>query len=455
MPHRVSRHAPWLGLLLTGMTVLFACSSGGGEVTPPRISSAVAERDVVDGKAQLSSTLAVTFDRDWELADTDLPFASLFELNVPKADGSNERVLVRTAERSETNTRLVTLTVGSLVPEGSKLTLQRKAFDRKATGALEAEVESELDATLVLLASQALVVTRQSFFDDPVVAPVGAADNDPVAMRAALEEHLTAREETAPVTAAVLDVYDTMSPTVVPSPKLRAAIAALTGTFAEPAIRSLLTSDNCTSRPAALIAFQPPPGNPDLIARVTLSRAGRTVSINPFAEGERIEHLMPILAHEAVHCDDEDGIYEEVAATAFDAFLYLQLVSLFPELADTNTRVARELNIDAVAMVNSGQRYPESVGILQSPGVEMALPLTNSTARSFAEIVAIAYQQITNTTSPTETVAQQYVDRIAEFSGQDTGDAFDLRYLDELLSGALDPGVMAAAIVAFELAPAG
>jgi len=444
-----------MGVWVFAAAIAAACSSNSAEVTPPKISSAEAQRDVVDGKAQLTSTIRVMFDRDWELADTNLPFASHFELTVPRADGTKQRVLVKTAERSETNKRIVTLVVDTLIPDGAVLSVERKAFDRKATGSIEGRVESDLDEALVVLASEAMAVAKESFYADPTTAPVGDNDRDPAAMRIALEDHLAGRSAPAGVREKAMAVFDTMSPSVVPSPKLRAALAALTGTFAEAAIPSLLTSDNCTSRPAARIVFQEPPGNAELVARVTFERGARVVSVNTFAEGERIEHLMPILAHEAIHCDREDGIFEEVAATAFDGFLYLQLVTVFPELADVNTRVARELNIDAVAMVNSGQRYPESAGILPSPGVQAVLPLTNSPARSFAEFVALAYDTITEATSPAESVAKAYVDILAEGTGMEAGDPFDLRYLDELISRAVDPGILAAAIVAFELTPEG
>lgn len=453
MRFRISDWGFWIGGAALALGVV-GCSGGGGEETPPpRISSAVAERDVVDGKALLTSTIEVTFDRDWELAETNLPFASLFELTVPLADGTEKRVLIREATRSETNRRSVTLTVNSLVAEGAVLKVQRKAFNRKATGELEVEVESSLDAALVLLASEALVVTRESFYNDPTIAPIVDADRDPAAMRALLEKHLANRNSPEAITAKALATFDTMSTEIVPSPKLRAALAALTGTFAEGAISSILTGDNCTNRPAAALVFQPPPGNPDLLARVTYAGSARVISVNTFAEGERLEHLMPILVHEAIHCDREDGIYEEVAATAFDGFFYLQLVSVSPELATLNTKVARELNIDAVAMINSGQRYPESIGILRSPGIEQVLPLTNSEANSFAELVARAYAQITTTGSPSESVANGYVELLASLVGMESGEAFDLRYLDELLSRAVDPGVLAAAILAFELAP--
>ena len=451
---RISDFGLWVAAALA-LHLAVACSSGSDGATPPKISSAVAERDIVDDRALLSTTIKLTFDRDWELADTNLPFASLFELTVPRADGRTKRVLVRTAERSATNSRTVTITVNELVPEGSKLTLQRKAFDRKASGTIEIEVESDLDAALVLLASTAMVVTRESFYQDPATAPVIEADRDPAAMRSLLEEHVLLRGSGAEVAREALATYDAIPVEIIPSPKLRAALAALTGTFAQPAITSILTSDNCTNRPAASVLFQLPPQNPDLIARVTYTRGGaRVISVNPFAEGERIEHLMPILAHEAIHCDQKDGIFEEVAATAFDGFLYLQLVAADAQLAAANTRVARELNIDAVALINSGQRYPESIGILQSPGVTAVLPLTNSQARSFAELVAFAYKTITETTSPSESVAQAYASILAEFAGMELGEAFDVRYLDELISRAVDPGVLAAAIEAFQLTPA-
>ena len=289
------------------------------------------------------------------------------------AYGSEKRVLIRDAERSETNSRFVTLTVNALVPEGSVLKVQKKAFERKAAGELTVDVESELDTALVLLASQALFVTRESFYDDPTIAPVVDADKDPAAMRSVLETHLSNRNSPPDVTSKALAAYDAMSADIVPSQSSGRARRAHRP-FSERAIVSILTGDNCTDRPAARLVFQPPPGNPELVARVTHAGGARVISMNPFAEGERIEHLMPILAHEAIHCDREDGIFEEVAATAFDGFLYLQLVSASPELATLNTKVARELNIDAVAMINSGQRYPESIGILRSPGVTAALP---------------------------------------------------------------------------------
>ena len=200
-----------------------------------------------------------------------------------------------------------------------------------------------------------------------MIAGTTDADRDATVQREALEFHLNQRQVDPQTYLDALAIYDAMPVDIVTSPKLRAALAALTGTFAEPALESLLTGENCTGLPAARIAFETPPGGPELIARVTyLGTGARVISVNPFAEGERIEHLMPILAHEAVHCDGLDGRAEELAATAFDGLLYLNLVAAEPELARTKTRVARELNIDAVALINSGGLLPESIGVCPS-----------------------------------------------------------------------------------------
>jgi hypothetical protein len=435
---------------------LAACSSGSEQQPLPRISSAKAERDVVDGQAKLTSKVKVTMDRDFKVAQGDVPFASNFELDVPLAEGGSQRVLVQKAEVAAGSGRVIELTVSALIPQDATPKVRRSTFQAKATGTIEAKVDSDLDKTLVLLASQALMPTNDAFLGDPETAPVKPEDRDNAAMRTALQTVMQKRQVDAQTLQDALDIYDAMPTDVVTSPKLRAALAGLTGTFAEPAIASLLTTNNCTKLPASKIAFQVPPENPGLLAQVThIGNGARVVSVNPYVEGEALEHIMPILAHEAIHCDNEDSISEEVAATAFDGFLYLQLLAADPQLASAHTRVAREVNFDAVALINSGARVPESVGILPSIGVKAVLPGTNRTDASFAEFVARAYAQLGQRTSPTEPLATTYARVLAEAGGMPQGDAFDLRYLDELLSRSMQVTVLFEAITAFGMQPAG
>lgn len=160
---------------------------------------------------------------------------------------------------------------------------------------------------------------------------------------------------------------------------------------------------------------------------------------------------MPILAHEAIHCDAEDSRSEEVAATAFDAFLYLQLAAAIPEIVNAGTRLSRELNVDAIALINSGRRLPESVGILPSPGVPRVLPDSTVPYASFAELVAAAYPGIDQPQSVSEPLAEAYVGRLATLAGMQPGQPFNVRYLDELLGRALDLPALGKAIDAFGL----
>jgi hypothetical protein len=440
------------GLLLT---LLGACGGGGQPAELPAIKSASAERDVVDGAAKLTSTIQVQFDRTVKLAPSKVPLASQFELSVPDIrGGAAKRVLVSQAAIAESNSRLVVLHVDALVPQGTELRVARRAFQEGAEGDITAAIEADLTPETALLASVALGLTRAALLSPQEPPALSPGDRDPQAMRQALEALLEKQAPSAAARQAALARYDSISSEIVPSPKLRAALAALTGTFAEPAIDYLLTSNNCTGKPAALIAFQPPPDDPKLLARATFTRDGRRViSLNPTTEGNRIEHLMPLLVHEAIHCDNDDGRFEEVAATAMDTWFYLNLVANEPELVDAKSPLARELNVDAIAMINSGRRLPESVGILKSPGVSRAIPETTSAATSFADVVAASYAQIQQNESAEEPLAQKYVEALAQVAGMKPGGAFNLVYLDEVLGRAIEPRVLVAAINALGLVP--
>ncbi|MBK9344889.1 MAG: hypothetical protein IPN07_18110 [Dehalococcoidia bacterium] len=187
---------------------------------------------------------------------------------------------------------------------------------------------------------------------------------------------------------------------------------------------------------------------------MTFCAGARVISVNPSPRASGSKYLMPILAHEAVHCDDEDGIVEEVAATAFDGFLYLQLVAVDPELAQARTRVARELNIDAVALINSGQRYPESIRRCpqprrrcRAPADEQCLEVVRGTGGERVPGLAQRADPRGNRGDGLHEPPRR------GRRGSRPKSPFDLVYLDELLSWAVDGGVFANAILAFDLVP--
>ena len=438
--------------------VLFAAACGDEAPRPmPQILEATAARDMTGGQALPSTTIAVRMDRDFSLASTRTPLASHFELLIHDVLGdSGNPTFVQTATRSADDPRLFILEVSRLVPEGTTLSISRRAFREGDLGTLDAEVGSELTS------AQAFFAETQFRFHDPAIlgGAAGAGVSDPDeqdldVQREALRDHLLARGANAEAIALATARFDALPEAIIPSPKLRAAVAALTGTFAEPAHDYLVSDQNCTGEPASLVAFQPPPGRPELLARSTRADDGRLViSINPRLIGERIEHLMPVLAHEAIHCDDVDGLFEEVAATAFDTLLYIELLVKFPELPFTGTELARELNIDALAMLNSGRLIPESGGVLPSAGLGPALPGSDTDYRSFADLVAASYSRVSPNDSPAETIAVAYAGALAARTGMALDDPFNLVYLDELIARSFSADMLISLLETLGLEPA-
>ena len=442
-------------LLLTA--VLSACGgdSSGGAI--PGIASAKSTRDVSDGAPGLTSTIVVRFDRPLEFAPRKVPLSSMFELSVPDiADETApaRRVFIEEATTAKDDTRTVTLSVKTLIPDGTELRVAKRAFQAKAEGDITTVVESDLAPLQALLASVELGLTRQETIAGNRTPIPTAADRDPAAVRELLRGHLRDRGASADGQATVIARYDAISVDLVPAPKARAALAGLMGTFAEPAIDWLLTSANCTGKPVRRIVFEQPPDNPGLFAQVTHASDGsRIVRISPALEGEPIERLIPILAHEAIHCDKEASKLEEIVATAFDTYLYILLASIRPEIVGGGTPLTKDFNVDVIAMINSGRSIPESIGVLPSPGVRQAIPGTTSPHGSFADLVAAAYEGVPDR-SPEEPLAQVYAARIASAAGAPAGPSFNLRYLDDLLGRSLDPRILTALIEALALAPA-
>jgi len=433
-----------------------ACSKGEPERPLPRILEAAATRDIANGEALPSSTLDVRLDRDFQLVEGRTPLASHFELWIPDVAGDVEGpVFVRSAEQDTGNPRLFRLTVDRLIPEGTVLKIEKKAFRSGAEGMIEGPVATELSASQVFFATSLFQFGDPALTNDEPGAPAVDPDEEDVEkQRALLLAHLEARAAPPEVVAVALARFDAMPVDRVPSPKLRAALAALTGTFAEPAHDYLLGDLNCTGRPVALIAFQPPPDRPDLLARSTRTEEGALViSLNPRLVGERIEHLMPLLVHEAIHCDERDGRFEEIAATAFDTLFYIELLASFPNLPWAETALSRELNVDALAMLNSGRLIPESGGVLATAGAGDALPGSSTSPVSFADLVADAYPQVRVNSSPTEELARVYADILARRSGMDAGDPFDLLYLDELIGRSFSADMIIALLQTLDLGP--
>jgi hypothetical protein len=443
------------GLVLALSTLSFA-GCGGSSEAPPEIVEATATRDSIDGDPGLTSTIIVRFARGIRLdEEEEIPLASRFEIFVPDPFDPDQShlVLPREVRQSEEDRRVFEMGVDLIVPNGSQLRVSGRLFDEDAPD-LTATIEGDIESVYALLASTSLGPADSSIYDDGAFADPTGPDSDRAAMREQLIEHLETRQSGTDVIGLALNRFDTMSEDVVPDPKLRAVLAALTGTFADAAVEQLLTEQNCLGLPAALIAFQDPPDDPELFARVTHLETGqRVVSVSPRLAGEPIELLMPLLAHEAIHCDPFASLAEEVAATAFDTLLYLQLLTAFPDLVSHRSPLSKDLAIDAIAMINSGRALPESIGILQSPAVIRAIPYTNVEYGSFLQLVGASYFGLAPA-SPVEPLAAAYAETFADAAGLPLSDPFDLEYLDALLAFAIDPRALLLVIATLGLEPA-
>lgn len=451
-------HAPTLARLATVCAIATATfiAACGGDSEPADVArplTATAERIREDGLATLESRITVEFP---EVVTLALDGAALIEAVTVRSVGSGEfrpeDILVRSVTVSREDPQILLIETSALVGAGAELRIHRSALASGGEGSVSIKVTADLSPFDVPYASFPLVPADPTLFTGGSRAPLLTTDRDRETMREQLEDHLTARGSDDDVSARALAAFDAMPPEVVTSPKLAAALSALVGTFAEPALDNLLTDQNCTGEPVARIAFEPPPDAPDLVARVTFTDTGaRVISVNPDLEGEVFQLLVPVLAHEALHCDEEDSLVEEIAATGFDAFLYLHLLAAEPWLAIEPTTLGRNYNSDALAMINSGSALPESVGLFESPGGFTVLQGSDALFLSFAEYVAAAYAQITEVYSPTEGLAVAYAANLAAIHGTEPLDPFNLDYLDLLLGLTIPTPVFYAAIDALLL----
>jgi hypothetical protein len=443
---------PWIAFALGALA---ACGGGGSTPEPqPEVVRASAVRQVVDGAALQQTVIEITFERPLEAVTRDAPVSTFFDVEVPSATAlDGNETLHPVSARIDGDQ--VFLTMARPIPTGTVVFVAGGFFGTDGVDA-EADVASTMTTFNAALASTALAPTDTAIVPDGAEPPApGPDDANPAAMKELMLEHMRRRGSTEDTLARAALNFDSIDPAVVPSPRLRAALAGLTGSFAEPAIEDLLTTDNCTGLAANRIDFGEIPDGESLVARVIYAEDGsRMVLFQPTLAGERIELLMPLLAHEAIHCDQADPVEEEIAATAFDTFLYLQLLTVDPSIAMTGTPLTRLFNLDAIAMVNSGRRYPESIGILPSDGIAGVFPGSNSQAGSFAEVVANAYPTLgSDPEAEAEPLAQTYAELVRFLTDEGPGDVFDLVWLDALLGAAFDSQSMAAVLVALTLGP--
>ena len=449
-------HRALTGGIVALLAVLVA-SCGGGEPPPPPVRplEASAERLYQDDLPLARSLVRVRFDGPLEPV-TLRALHTAFRLTLPEGSPLTGHSLGDMPVESVevVSSRAVELVVRSLIANGSILHVSTSAFS-EGNDEVTVPVTTEFTELGVLLAGGVFAFGDLSLVEPRAPETPTAADRDPAIVRSSLETHLDERGASSPVRNAALTLYDVMDDETIPAPKVRAALAALAGTFADAGVRSLLGRDNCTGEPAAFIGFQEPPGDPDLAARVTYDET-TAAAFSPSAPTWRrrpSSYSCPSSPTRRSTCDRLDTMEEEIVASAMDIYLYIHLLISQPELVRDSSPLARNFNIEALAMLNSGRAVPESLGILPSPHGREVLPGSGLSHRSFVDVIGASYAEGAQPSAPVEPVSQQYLDRLAQAVDAPLGSPLDLAYVDSLLGRATSFEAISNLLDLFDLVP--
>jgi len=168
--------------------------------------------------------------------------------------------------------------------------------------------------------------------------------------------------------------------TRIPNPSLRAGLLGLANTLAEPAIDFVLGAKTLRGNPVFNeIKFDELPEN--VVATVVPSGSSDAeqfnILFNQLFAAENPFLFTRTFAHEPLHQDNFNGVYEEGLITAIDTLVYLHQLAYHPELATQGTWLSRFHNTNALARLNSG--LGSELGLLASNGDREILPGSNVT----------------------------------------------------------------------------
>ena len=199
------------------------------------------------------------------------------------------------------------------------------------------------------------------------LAPAVDAGRSPGDLLGEVQALVGARDPALAATAAQLFV-DGEVRARFPALELRAALASLLGTVAEPAIGWLVRAG-----PFDRIVFGDPPG--DAIARSFSTRDGsQRIVVDRAFRFERPALLSVLLAHEAFHSDGEASDLEELVATSFQALVHLEQLVADPTLAVERTALAQATNAWAVIRLNTRAAGSSDLRLILEEAGQTVLP---------------------------------------------------------------------------------
>jgi hypothetical protein len=167
---------------------------------------------------------------------------------------------------------------------------------------------------------------------------------------------------------------------ILPSPNLRAALASLYGTVAEPAIDSFIGKSNVTGKPWSTIDFNAAISASAPSAETKISVNGRLYTyFRPTFAGEPFQVLSSILAREVMRQDATasdpatgtlpDSQDESIVVSSVETIVYVQQLLIDPTVAANHTTLVNRGNDRLLALLNSGDTLFPYGGILQAPAL--------------------------------------------------------------------------------------
>src|SRR5438477_7270746 len=169
--------------------------------------------------------------------------------------------------------------------------------------------------------------------------------------------------------AALTRFNSALAKAIIPSANLRAALISLTGTFAESAIGVFLDGNNLSGKPYTSVSFGTPPDTSVPVAQSIISSSTgriRTVIWDKFA-GEPFQALSVHLAHEALHQDTDNFLFEEEFATTTETLVYAQQVIAFKGFVSSGTALVARENEYLLALLQSGRVPFPYIGTKDAP----------------------------------------------------------------------------------------
>jgi hypothetical protein len=304
------------------------------------------------------------------------------------------------------------ITVEGLVSDGSVLALDPWTFAlarsyRTPSGKLTLSTELEpVWATLALRPFQPTDVnlfTLGSYPEgaslEPAIGPEPDEDGVREALRTFLSKRLADHTAADSLVAGAMEVFDSVAVSKIPNANLRAGLVSLTGTLAESAILTILESPNQLVDFGAI--------NTGDYSEVQTSIFGdRRVIVNGEYRSEHFSLFGPIFARMGLQQDQLTGKEEEITGSSILSLVAMQQTLVDSAAARLGTELARRINTQMFARLNSGSAGFPNIGIQQTPGGEIF-----PNGSRFVSLTSV-FASVGSMVTPGNALLREYITRV-------------------------------------------